>query len=151
MNTQDFGVKEVLITGETLPEAYHKALVELAADDKIYPCADWNTTQKEISMTMVVTDPLKEPMISKLFIGGPRELEQYRQEMLFGILDFEVERGNWAYTYHQRMEKQFPFIINELKRNPSSRRAVILIRDWEVDAASDDPACLQHIQYFIRE
>ena len=102
-------------------------------------------------MTMVVTEPLAEPLISKLFIGGPRELEQYRQEMLDGILDFEVERGNWAYTYHQRMEKQFPFIVSELQRNPSSRRAVIVVRDWEVDAESDDPACLQHIQYFIRD
>lgn len=90
-------------------------------------------------------------MISRLFIGGSRELEQYRQEILDGILDFEIERGNWAYTYHSRMEKQFPFIINELRRNPDSRRAVIDVRDWEKDSASDDPACLQHIQFFIRD
>ena len=145
------GMDEYTVTGETLPEAYHKALAVLAKETKIYPCDDWNTTQKEISMTMIVKQPLAEPMISKLFIGGPRELEQYRQEMLYGILDFEVERGNWAYTYHQRMAEQIPFVIAELKRNPSSRRAVIVVRDWKVDAASDDPACLQHIQYFIRE
>jgi thymidylate synthase len=48
------------------------------------------------------------------------------------------------------MEAQFPFIVEELKRNPSSRRAVLLIRDWQKDSASEDPACLQHIQYFIR-
>ena len=144
-------VKEYLVEERTLPEAYHKALCALESNGNIYPCDDWETTQKEVSMTMVVTEPLAEPMISKLFIGGPRELEQYRQEMLDGILDFEVERGNWAYTYHQRMEKQFPFIVSELKRNPSSRRAVILVRDWEADTASDDPSCLQHIQYFIRD
>ena len=148
---KDFGVRECFVYGNSLPEAYHKALLELAADEHIYPCDDWNTTQKEVSMTMVVLDPLSEPMISKLFIGGPRELEQYRQEMLYGILDFEVERGNWAYTYHQRMEEQIPFVIKELKRNPSSRRAVILVRDWKIDSESDDPACLQHIQYFIRD
>ena len=90
-------------------------------------------------------------MISRAFIGGPKELEQYRQEMLDGILDFEVAKGNWAYTYHQRMEKQLPFIIRELKRNPDSRRAVIDVRDWLTDSESADPACLQHIQYFIRE
>ena len=151
MSDINYGVSEKFVNGRTLPEAYHKALCELAGDGQIYPCDDWNTTQKEVSMTMIVEEPLAEPMISKLFIGGPRELEQYRQEMLYGILDFEVERGNWAYTYHQRMEEQIPFVIGELKRNPSSRRAVILIRDWRIDAASDDPACLQHIQYFIRE
>ena len=144
-------VKEYLVEGKSLPETYHKALAALESNENIYPCDDWDTTQKEVSMTMCVLEPLAEPMISKLFIGGPEELEQYRQEMLDGILDFEVEKGNWAYTYHQRMEKQFPFIVSELQRNPSSRRAVIVVRDWEVDAESEDPACLQHIQYFIRD
>ena len=74
----------------------------------------------------------------------------YRQEMLDGILDFEIERGNWAYTYHSRMEGQVDFVLRELRRNPDSRRAVIDVRDWKKDSASDDPACLQHLQYFIR-
>ena len=143
-------MKEVLVFGQTLPEAYHKALEALATQGEVSDCADWNTTQKELSMTFQVAEPLAEPMISKLFIGGPEELEQYRQEMLDGILDFEVQAGKWAYTYHERMAEQFPFIVEDLKRNPSSRRAVLLIRDWKKDAPSDDPACLQHIQYFIR-
>ena len=144
-------MEEILIDSKTLPAAYHYALKNLWNYGKNVDCPDYNTTQKEVSITICVREPLAEPMISKLIPCGPHELEQYRQEMLDGILDFEVERGNWAYTYHQRMEKQFPFIVNELKRNPSSRRAVILVRDWEKDAPSDDPACLQHIQYFIRD
>lgn len=141
---------EICSVGRTLPEAYHEALKSLYISGEDCPCPDYNTNQREISMTMLVLDPLSEPMISKLFIGGYRELEQYRQEMLDGILDFEVEKGKWAYTYHQRMEKQIPFIIEELKRNPHSRRAVVVIRDWEVDSNSSDPACLQHIQYMVR-
>lgn len=54
-------------------------------------------------MTMVVEDPLAEPMISRLFVGGYKELQQYVMEMRDGILDFEVDRGNWKYTYHDRM------------------------------------------------
>ena len=141
---------ESMVSGLTLPEAYHNALDELDVRGSIVPCPDYNTTQKEISMTFVVTRPLTEPMISKLFIGGPRELEQYRLEMLDGILDFEIEKGNWVYTYHRRIEDQIPFIIDELTRNPYSRRAVITVRDKEVDMHTDDPACLQHIQYFVR-
>lgn len=146
-------MKEILVCGNTLPEAYHKALTALNTQGEHTDCADWNTTQKEVTMTMTVTEPLSEPMISKLFIGGPSELEQYRQEMLDGILDFEIARGNWAYTYHNRMVApldQIAFVISELKRNPSSRRAVILIRDNSADMGSEDPACLQHIQYFVR-
>lgn len=144
-------MKEYLIIGQTLPDAYHDALRALLCEGEESECPDWNTNQLELSMTMCVNEPLAEPMISKLFIGGYHELEQYRQEMLDGILDFEVEKGKWAYTYHQRMEKQIPFIIEELKRNPYSRRAVIVVRDWEVDSKSSDPACLQHIQYFVRD
>ena len=147
---------EAFIEATSLPSAYHKALVQLMYYGDETDCADYNTKQKEISCTMVITEPLHEPMISKLFIGGFKELEQYRQEMLDGILDFEIARGNWQYTYHDRMVNytedginQIQFVIDELRRNPSSRRAVILIRD-KTDIGSDDAACMQHIQFFIR-
>ena len=160
---------ECFVKGKSLSETYHEALLDLCFYGEEAPCADWDTTQNEVSMTMVVEEPLSEPMISKLFIGGPRELEQYRQEMLDGILDFEIEKGNWVYTYHDRMINypvyhyfdeyepaegsldQIGFVIEELKRNPSSRRAVILVRDPAIDAFSDDPSCLQLLQYFIRD
>ncbi|MCL2365811.1 MAG: thymidylate synthase [Oscillospiraceae bacterium] len=140
---------ELLVKGNTLPEAYHNALSALYENNEELPCSDYNTNQKEASVTFVVEKPLEEPMISKLFIGDPRSLEQYRQEMLDGILDFEVARGNWEYTYHQRMEKQIPWIIEELKRNPDSRRAVIVVRN-EADMETESPACLQILQFMIR-
>ena len=142
-------MKEFFIQEKTLPEAYHKALLVLQ-NAPVIPCPDWNTNQKEVSMTFVITEPLSEPMISRLFVGDPHSLEQYRQEMLDGILDFEIERGNWAYTYHSRYENQYQFIIDELRRNPWSRRAVMDIRTLE-DMGSNDPACWQHAQYFIRD
>lgn len=143
---------EILVSGKTLPEAYHKAIVELYEQGEISDCPDYGTRQKELSMTLCVEEPTAEPMISKLFCGGFSELEQYRQEMLDGILDFEVERGNWEYTYHSRIAEQLPFIYRELERNPDSRRAVIDVRDWKHDTREDNdsPACLQHLHYFIR-
>jgi thymidylate synthase len=149
-------MKELFVRGENLPEAYHNALVALHDEGEIVDCADWNTTCKEASMTFVVEHPLAEPMISKCFIGGTIELQQYMMEMLDGILDFEIERGNWEYTYHDRMTNynggidQLSFVVEELKRNPSSRRASVLVRDAR-DIGSEDPACLQHMQFFIRD
>lgn len=144
-------MRELICSGTSIAEAYHNSLLLLHKFGELTSCSDWNTTQKELSMTMVVEEPLSEPMISKLMIGGPKDLEQYVQEMVHGILDFEVEKGKWAYTYHSRAAQQIPLVIAELKRNPDSRRAVIDIRDWHVDMESNDPACLQHIQYFIRD
>ncbi len=142
-------MEEVFVTGKTLPAAYHQALTSLQ-QAPVIPCPDWNTNQKEVTMTFVVEQPLCEPMISRLFYGDPRSLEQYRQEMLDGIMDFEIDRGNWVYTYHSRYANQYGFILDELRRNPYSRRAVMDIRTPD-DMGSDDPACWQHAQYFIRE
>lgn len=157
---------ECIARGRTLPEAYHKALLQLQAYGEETGCPDYNTNQMEVSMTMCVESPLEEPMISKFFIGGPHELEQYRQEILYGILDFEIAKGNWDYTYHDRMvnypvdnqvkfpgeysKNQVQFVIDELRRCSDSRRAVIDIRDNSDDMYSNDPACLQHIHYLLR-
>lgn len=144
-------MRNVTSYGKTLPNAYHNALLDLYSFGEHVPCPDYNTSQLECRMTMVVNEPLSEPMISKLGIFDPKSLEQYHMEMLDGIMDFEVEKGNWHYTYHSRMKDQVDFVIDELKRNPYSRRAVISIRDNSMDMGSENPACLQHIQYFIRE
>ena len=158
-------MEEILCWGKTLPLAYHDTLSCLN-EAPIVPCPDWNTNQKEVSMTMVVENPLQEPMISKLSFCDPSSLEQYCQEMLDGILDFEIQKGNWIYTYHDRLTNyyvdnyikfpdthsadQIKFVIDELKRNPYSRRAVVDIRDNSDDMYSNDPACWQHAQFFIR-
>jgi thymidylate synthase len=141
---------ELFVRGESLPDAYHRALLALHGENSEMPCPDYNTRQKEASVTFVAENALMEPMISKFFVGDPRSLEQYRQEMLDGILDFEVERGNWEYTYHRRMEAQIPWVVEELRRNPDSRRAAIVIRDGD-DLSSDSPACLQHMHFLVRD
>ncbi|NLC68488.1 MAG: hypothetical protein GX754_06820 [Clostridiaceae bacterium] len=144
-------MKEIIVYGKNLTEGYHKALLGLHYEGEISDCPDYNQLQKECSMTIVVEQPLMEPMISKLFIGGHSDLEQYRQEVIDGILDFKIGHG-WDYTYHDRIFSQMPFILDELKRNPHSRRAVIDVRDWKIDTrpGNTSPACLQHIQFFIR-
>lgn len=159
--------------GWTLTEAYHNALKKLDEVLVLYgasPCPDWNCKQAECAMTMIVRYPLDEPRISRLIPCGQRELQKYCMEITDGIMDFEVEKGNWAYTYHDRMtnfpaghmidwechEKyefgvnQLAFVVEELKRNPHSRRAVITIRSARDIDVNAEPACLQHIQFFIR-
>jgi thymidylate synthase len=159
-------MKEILVIGKSLPDAYHKAITALHTEGDILTSKDWEQMQKEISLTFVAEEPLAEPMVSKLYIGGFRELQQYIMEILDGILDFKIGDG-WDYTYHDRMVSfplllnkktpavppfnQIMFVVRELERQPDSRRAVISIRDNSVDPFNTDPACLQHLQYFIRD
>lgn len=140
---------EHYVIGDTLPKAYHHALWSLCNGGEIVDCPDYNTRCKELPMTIEVDHPLTEPMISRLIPCGPEMLQEYCMEMLDGIKDFALERGLWPYTYHDRYATQIPAVIEELTRNPQSRRAVMVIERPE-DIHSDDPPCLQHIQYFIR-
>lgn len=133
----------------TIPDAYHQALYHLYSAGVTIPCPDWDTEQLACGMKIKVYNPLKEPMISKCGIFSPADLQQYVMEMTDGILDFRIGNG-WDYTYHDRMGKQLDFVIEELKRNPYSRRAVIDVRTPE-DIGSNDPACLQHMQFFCDE
>ena len=146
-------MKEFFAEGRTLPEAYHKALKILNDMGDIVDCPDYDQLQKECTLTVRVENPTAEPRISKLLICGPKELRQYELEILDGILDFVIGKADnlWEYTYHQRFAWQLDFVIGELKREPYSRRAIMSIRDFEVDSTNTHPACLQSIQYFIRD
>ena len=142
-------MKEIFIQKRILTEAYHSALETLETQGTIIDCSDWNQKQKECAMTVHVEEPSAEPMISRLIIGGPYDLQRYVMELVDGILDFKINEG-WDYTYHDRYTKYLPFIIDELTRNRESRRAVISIRDNEVDSLNKDAACMQSMQFFIR-
>ena len=158
-------MQEIFIHKNNMPEAFHEALIALEEQGEILDCSDWGTRQKEISVTMVIDDPLSEPMISRCSMGGPHELEQYKEETIDGILDFKAYDGTEEHTYHQLMADyigvdknnnivsldQIQFVINELKRNPSTRRAIIDIRNNIRDAETTNPSCLIFIQYFIRD
>lgn len=138
-----------IVMGRTLPDAYHNALRTLFEFGGIVDAPSWGTRCIEVPIAFIAESHMVEPRISRLFPGGPRDLEKYRLEMLYGIEDFEVERGNWEYTYHDRMAEQIPFIIRELRRDPYSRRAIIDVRRTS-DNLLNDPPCLQHLQFTIR-
>ncbi|MCL2360620.1 MAG: thymidylate synthase [Defluviitaleaceae bacterium] len=149
---------EAFVKGKNLSEAYHNALMELDKNGEVTTCNAYNQLQKELAMTFIADDPLAEPMVSRLIIGGFYELQQYIMEVLDGILDFKIgaSENAWEYTYHDRITNyggelnQLQFVIDELKRSPDSRRAVIDIRDNKVDPFNSHPACLQHMQFLIR-
>ena len=47
--------------------------------------------------------------------------------------EFLNEKGEFDYTYNERMRSQLPVIIEELKRNPDTRQAIIQIFDYHKD------------------
>lgn len=148
-------MKELFAVGKTLPEAYHKAITLLNNEGVRVACTDWNTNCLECGMTMVVEEPLAEPRISRVAFSTPDSLKAYLSEMLDGSMDWAIAEGKEPYTYHDRMVNydginQLRFVVEELRRNPESRRAAVLIRSKD-DIGNSDPACLQHMSFYIRE
>lgn len=146
-------MRECFVKAETLPEAYHQALLALMREGEVVDCPAWNTRCREIGLTMTVEKPLQEPGISRVAFMTPEALDKYLGEMLEGSLDWAVAEGKEPYTYHDRMVNyggvdQLSFVLEDLKRDPQSRRAVVLVRS-AADIGSADPACLQHLQFSL--
>ncbi len=146
----------ITIHEKTLAMAYEKALLGLY-ENGMEVETDYDQPgdplSKDCTLLMVVDSPLAEPMIHRCFPGGPEDLEEYRQEVLDGIKnEFVRDQSDptdhrWLYTYHQRIKDQLPLIIEELARNPFSRRAQFTTWDQENDISSEDPPCLQRGWY----
>lgn len=146
----------IKIHEKTLAMAYEKALLALY-ENGMEVATDYDQPgdphSKDCTMLIVVDNPLAEPMIHRCFPGGLADLEEYRQEVLDGIKDEFVRNPEdpddhrWLYTYHQRIEDQLPMIVNELARNPFSRRAQFTTWDKDGDIVSEDPPCLQRGWY----
>lgn len=156
----------LFVEGQSLAEAWEKSLVSLyqhGCDIKTEYDKPEDPPSKDCSMTIVVHDPLAEPMIHRDFPGGLEDLQEYVLEVLDGIKDHcvrsaadDADDTRWEYTYHQRlfgydcpgMEQvydQIELLAAKLAKTPYSRRAqAITWKVWE-DNFCYDPACLQSI------
>ncbi|MGI6706336.1 MAG: thymidylate synthase [Clostridia bacterium] len=148
------------VRGLGLAEAYEKALLTLYEQGTDLPTdydKEGDPKSKDCTMIIAVEKPLSEPMIHRCFPGGLYDLEEYRQEVLDGIKDEFVRNPDdpkdhrWLYTYHQRLEKQIPLVLNELARNSFTRRANMTTWQAENDILSEDPPCLQRLWYRCTE
>ncbi len=155
----------LFVEGNSLAEAWEKSLIALyeqGCDIKTEYDKAEDPPSKDSSMTIVVQNPLEEPMIHRDFPGGLEDLQEYVLEVLDGIKDHCVrnaddpEDSRWEYTYHQRLFNyavpgnttiydQIEMIAAKLAEVPYTRRAqAITWKVWE-DNYCYDPACLQSI------
>lgn len=155
----------LLVEADGLAEAWEKSLVRLHAegcDVQTEYDKPGDPPSKDSTMTVVVREPLSEPMIHKDFPGGLEDLQEYVLEVTEGIKDHLVRKASdpedtrWEYTYHQRLFRytvpgrgdgidQIAAIAEKLAKTPHSRRAqAVTWKVWEDDACYDPP-CLQSV------
>jgi thymidylate synthase len=155
----------LFVEGEGIAEAWEKSLISLhehGCDIKTEYDKPEDPPSKDCTMTIVVRNPLAEPMIHRDFPGGLEDLQEYVLEVTEGIKDHWVRNPDdpndtrWEYTYHQRLAKysipnvketfdQIELLAQKLSKTPHSRRAqAITWKVWE-DGFCIDPPCLQSI------
>ena len=106
------------------------------------------TTFESRSLTMTINDALK-----KIPSGFCKEyLKKYVDEFVYGkgeMLD------DFKYTYHSRIFKKWgnqpEKIVELLKSNPETRRAIICLWSPMEDLETESPPCLDIIGCFIRD
>jgi len=156
----------LFVEGEGLAEAWEKSLISLyenGCDIETEYDKPGDPPSKDSTMTIVVRNPLAEPMIHKDFPGGLEDLQEYVLEVVEGIKDHLVRAGaddsentKWEYTYHQRLMAyevpgvqavydQIDLVAQKLAKTPHTRRAqAITWKVWD-DNFCYDPPCLQSI------
>ena len=114
------------------------------------------------TMTIIIEDPLSEPMIHRSFPGGLEDLEEYREEVVEGIKNHWIrdpdnpDDKRWEYTYNGRMFdykvpglkesiNQFEGMAQALAKSPITRRAQMISWQPWVDLGAYDPACWQSL------
>ncbi len=159
------GIPVLMARGKSIAEAWENSLVLLdreGCEIRTMYDKEGDPPSRDCSMTIVIEQPLSEPMIHKDFPGGLEDLQEYVMEVLEGIKNHLVRDPRnpadtrWEYTYNQRLfhytvpsfDEPFDQIENiarKLARTPYSRRAqAITWKVWE-DSECYDPACLQSV------
>ncbi len=96
--------KPLVIEAETLAEAWEKTVkaVMEKGHDRFVQAPEYITHEKDAPCFIVVTNPLKEPMIHPKAPVQEGQREEYAKHLVFGIGDDEKENA-FDYTYHARL------------------------------------------------
>jgi len=164
------GIPVLFASGDCIARAWENALLELyrhGGDVATQYDKPGDPASKDATMTLVVEQPLLEPMIHRDMPCGFEELQEYVMEVCDGIKDHCVrdpenpDDTRWEYTYHQRLFgydvptqgsiDQIETICRQLAEAPHTRRAqAVTWKVWE-DQACYDPACLQSVWCRVTE
>lgn len=132
----------------SLAEGIESALTGLYVKGRLTERENQDRLEKvlESSLVLIVKTPELEPGVSKAMPCGLDELAKYLEEFLDGTAD---DIG-WEYTYHKLYAPYLPQVIEELKREKSSRRACIALGQNNINF-SKNPPCLQLLYFQITE
>lgn len=140
-----------IVRGKKVAEVWLKILAEIMRFG-ISDLTSYQNRQKEIiDLVSVVSEEDPDNLYMPQWLPHNKEyLENYLPTILTGNCPSDT-----SYTYGSRMRSYFGVdqiqkVIDEIKREKYSRRAVISLLDPAVDSKSNNPPCLNHCWFRVQ-
>ena len=164
------------IVSDTIAEA-HEKVVKLIMAGKDFNDVLTEDNEQTFELpepcNIHINTPFKEPMISKSLQFGKKSMDKYVEEILYirpltGERDFSYLYSNLIFDYpkYDGMDdtgndvwdgngngygiNQMQYAVRKILSDPATRRAVISLFNPQIYEETDDPPCLNHIQFMIR-
>jgi thymidylate synthase len=107
-----FGIPVLYAAGDCMARTWENSMLALyyrgsgapTEYDKI-----GDPESRDCTMALVIENPLAQPIVHRCFPGGVESLEEYRQEVIDGIRNFQCREltdptaTTWEYTYNERL------------------------------------------------
>ena len=142
------------IHGNTISEAWDQSIKALLIDKSSLVYTQRGCRAKEIiGLQMMIEHPNTLPMISDHYMFGDLFIEEYCASIINASsgeksINSRLVRSN---TLGEKQNNQILRIVNLLRKEPNSRRAIICLWDAEKDLGSQHPPCACTIQFMLRQ
>ena len=141
------------IVANTIGEAWEQSIEALLDNSLPLGYTQRGERARELlGVQLVVAHPLDEPIIPKTYLFGNLFIEDYCNNILCAsnggpsINSRIVKKRQIESTPNDQIKK----VVNLLKKEPNSRRALICLWNAENDISSHHPPCACTIQFLIR-
>lgn len=147
------------------PAQAHETLIHkimTSPHSRVIETESGELTREIIDVRVKITSPMTDRFSSKCFMKKKGFIE-YAKCLIYGY----DEKVMFEYDYNERLRKwgknkislyeeeisidQIKYIINKLKTQMNSRRAIAITWIPPYDETVDDVPCLQYIQFIVRD
>lgn len=140
----------------------HEKIIQNICENGVFRKTEDNelTFELPIPSILIINNPMATPRISKYSALTEQFMKEYSRQLMHG------SDNEFDYTYHERLfeykdicyqcstlieNNQINYIINKLKSEPLSRRAIAIIGNPFTDQQMKNMPCLQLLQCQINE
>jgi len=139
----------VAVYSRNIGGAWERALEAIRAHGEEIEDERGTVTMEVMNLLVHIREPL-EDMIPKGYYMNKDSLEEYSKELM------SSDRKGFAYTYGQRMrdfkeKDQIRYVIEKIRKNPNTRRAVASLWDPLTDSEKEEVPCLSFLEFLKRE